>query len=74
MTVEYVDAGWVSDVASLPDQELHAITGRWIDLLEEEIGIMSAEEKPWIRLLAGEVVRFCRAADRSNAVFFAWSL
>jgi hypothetical protein len=73
-TVEYVDAGWVSDVASLPDQDLHAITGRWIDLLEDEIGVMAAEEKPWIRLLAGEVVRFCRAADRSNAVFFAWSL
>ena len=73
-TVEYVDAGWVADVARLPDSELDAITGRWIDLLEEDMGVLSAEEKPWIRLLASEVVRFCRAAGRSNAVFFAWSL
>jgi hypothetical protein len=73
-TVEYVDLGWVSQVASLPDGDLHAITGRWIDLLEDEIGVLSPEEKPWIRLLAGEVVRFCREADRSEAVFFAWSL
>jgi hypothetical protein len=73
-TVEYVDLGWVSDVASLPDGDLDAITGRWLDLLEDEIGQLSSEEKPWIRMLAGEVVEFCRAADRSNAVFFAWSL
>ena len=73
-TVEYVDAGWVSDVARLPDRDLQAITGRWIDLLEDEIGVLAAEEKPWIRLLAGEVVGFCRAADRSQSVFFAWSL
>jgi hypothetical protein len=73
-TVEYVDSGWVSAVARLPDHDLDAITGRWIDLLEEELGQLSAEEKPWIRLLAGEVVAFCRAADRSDAVFFAWSL
>ena len=73
-TVEYVESGWVSDVARLPDRDLQAITGKWIDLLEDEIGVLSAEEKPWIRLLAGEVVTFCRAADRSNSVFFAWSL
>lgn len=73
-TVEHVDAGWVSSVARLDDRDLDAITGRWIDLLEDEIGILSAEEKPWIRELAAEVVRFCRAADRSDAVLFAWSL
>ena len=73
-TVEYVDPGWVSAVARLSDHDLDAITGRWIDLLEEELGQLSAEEKPWIRLLAGEIVGFCRAADRSDAVFFAWSL
>ena len=73
-TVEYVDAGWVAGVARLPDRDLDAITGRWIDLLEEDMGVLSAEEKPWIRLLASEVVRFCRAAGRSDAVFFAWSL
>ena len=32
------------------------------------------EEKPWIRDLAGQVVRFCRTADRSPDVLFAWSL
>ena len=32
------------------------------------------EEKPWIRQLAGDLVRFCRAADLSPAVIFAWSL
>jgi hypothetical protein len=73
-TVEFVDAGWVSAVARLPDHDLDAITGRWIDLIEEDLGQLAAEEKPWIRLLAGEVVTFCRAADRSAAVFFAWSL
>ena len=73
-TVEFVDAGWVSAVARLPDHDLDAITGRWIDLLAEDLGHLSAEEKPWIRMLAGEVVAFCRAADRSSAVFFAWSL
>ena len=61
-TVEYVDAGWIAGVARLPDRDLDAITGRWIDLLEEDMGVLSAEEKPWIRLLASEVVRFCRAA------------
>jgi hypothetical protein len=73
-TVEFVDAGWVSSIARLPDHDLDAITGHWIDLLEDEVGILSAEEKPWIRLLASEVVGFCRAAERSDAVFFAWSL
>ena len=73
-TVEFVDAGWVSAVARLPDHDLDAITGRWIDLIEEDLGVLSSEEKPWIRMLAGEVVAFCRAADRSSAVFFAWSL
>ena len=61
-------------ICRLPDRDLDAITGRWIDLLEEDMGVLSAEEKPWIRLLASEVVRFCRAAARSDAVFFAWSL
>ena len=73
-TVERVDAGWVSAVARLPDHDLDAITGRWIDLLEEDLGRLSGDEKPWIRMLAGEVVSFCRAADRAPAVFFAWSL
>ena len=73
-TVEFVDAGWVSAVARLPDHRLDAITGRWIDLLEDDLGHLSSEEKPWIRMLAAEVISFCRSADRSPAVFFAWSL
>ena len=73
-TVEHVDPGWITAIAMLDDRDLDAVTGRWIDLLEEELGQLSAEEKPWIRLLASEVVAFCRAADRSDAVFFAWSL
>ena len=32
------------------------------------------EEKPWIRDLAGQLVVFCRAADRAPDVLFAWSL
>ena len=73
-TVEYVDSGWITAVARLPDHDLDAITGRWIDLLADDLGELSADEKPWIRQLAGEVVGFCRAADRSEAVFFAWSI
>ena len=73
-TVEIVDAGWISSVARLPDHDLDAITGRWIDLLEDDLGHLSSDEKPWIRMLAAEVVAFCRAADRSAAVLFAWSL
>jgi hypothetical protein len=73
-TVEFVDAGWVDAIARLPDHDLDAITGRWIDLLAEDLGELSAEEKPWIRQLASELIGFCRAADRSEAVFFAWSI
>jgi hypothetical protein len=51
-----------------------AIAGRWIDLIEEEIGELPREEKPWIRKLAGDIVAFSRAADRSPDVVFAWSL
>ena len=50
------------------------IAGRWIDLVEEELGALPREEKPWIRDLAGQVVRFCRRADRAPDVLFAWSL
>lgn len=73
-TVEHVDAAWVDAIARLLDRDLDAVTGRWIDLLAEDLGELSAEEKPWIRQLATELVSFCRAADRSEAVFFAWSL
>ena len=39
-----------------PTHDLDAIAGRWIDLVEEELGELPREEKPWIRELAGQVV------------------
>jgi hypothetical protein len=73
-TIERVDPGWVTAVARLRDHDVDAVAGRWIDLLEEEVGQLPREEKPWIRSMAGDIVRFARAADRSPAVLFAWSL
>ena len=73
-TVERVDPGWVSAVAAIPDASLGSLAGRWIDRLEEEMGDLAREEKPWIRDLAGRVVDFCRAADRAPDVVFVWEL
>lgn len=73
-TIERVDPAWITAVARVSDREIDAIAGRWIDLVEEELGDIMREEKPWIRQLAGDLVRFCRAADLSPAVLFAWSL
>ncbi len=72
--VERIDPAWISDVARIPDRSLDAVAGRWIDRLEEELGVMAREEKPWIRDLAGRVISFCRAADRAPDVVFVWSL
>lgn len=73
-TIERVDPAWVTAVARIPDGVLGAIAGRWIDLVEEEFGDIPSEEKPWIRDLAGQVISFCRVADRSRDVLFTWSL
>jgi len=73
-TIERIDPTWITSVARLPDASIDAIAGRWIDLVEEELGVLPREEKPWIRELAGQVVRFCRSADRAPDVLFAWSL
>lgn len=73
-TVERVDARWVEAIARLADREVPAVAGRWLDLLDEEFGELPREEKPWIRELAGDVVRFCRSAERAPDVLFAWSL
>lgn len=73
-TVERVDPTWITAVARVSDSQLSAIAGRWIDLVEEELGVLPAEEKPWIRDLAGRLVTFCRLADRAPDVLFAWSL
>ena len=73
-TIERVDPAWIDIVARIPESELAAIAGRWIDLVEDELGELPREEKPWIRELAGQLVAFCRAADRAPDVLFAWSL
>jgi hypothetical protein len=72
--LERVDPAWITAVAQLPDQHVDAIAGRWVDLVEEELGFLPREEKPWIRKLAQDLVAFARAADRSSDVLFAWSL
>jgi hypothetical protein len=73
-TIELVDPAWITAVARASDREIDGIAGLWIDLVEDEIGELPREEKPWIRKLAGEIVEFCRRADRSPAVILAWSL
>jgi hypothetical protein len=73
-TVERIDPGWISAIAMLGDRDLDAVTGNWIDLLEEELGDLPREEKPTIRMFARQIVEFARAADRAPAVILAWSL
>ena len=72
--IERVEPAWVSHVARLSDGDLGPVAARWIDLIEDELGFLPREEKPWIRELAGRLVAFCRAADRAPDVLFAWSL
>jgi len=73
-TIERVDPRWVEAIARLDDSQIDRLAGRWIDLLDEELGPLPREEKPWIRQLAGELVGFCRAAQRAPDILFAWSL
>lgn len=73
-SVERVDPAWVTAVSRIPDQRVDAIASRWIELLEDELGGLARDEKPWIRELAGRLVTFSRAADRAPDVLFAWSL
>lgn len=74
LTIERVDPAWIGTVARIAEHDLAAIAGHWIGLVEDELGELPREEKPWIRELAGQVVAFCRAADRAPDVLFAWSL
>lgn len=74
LTIERVDPAWVAAVARIPERTVDALAGHWIDRLEEEIGAVPGEEKPWIRELAGEIVTFCRAADSAPDVVFVWAL
>jgi hypothetical protein len=73
-TVERIDPGWITAIAMLGDRDLDAVTGHWIDLLEEELGELPREEKPSVLKFAREIVDFARAADRAPAVILAWSL
>lgn len=73
-SIERVDPSWITAVARIPEAHLGAIASRWIDLVEEEMGSLARDEKPWIRDLTGRLVTFCRTADRAPDVLFAWSL
>lgn len=74
LAIERVDPAWISAVARIPERTVDALAGHWIDRLEEEIGALPGEEKPWIRELAGQVVAFCRTADAAPDVVFVWAL
>ena len=74
LSIERVDPSWISTIARLAEGDLGAIAGRWIELVEDELGELPREEKPWIRGLVSQLVAFCRAADRAPDVLFAWSL
>jgi hypothetical protein len=73
-TIERVDGRWIGAIARLGDRDVDRVAGTWIDLLEEEVGELPREEKPWIRSLASDIVAFARQADRAPDVIFAWSL
>jgi hypothetical protein len=73
-TIERVDPAWIDAVARVQDREISPIAAGWIDLIEEDLGPLPGDEKPWIRDLTGQLVAFCRAADRQPDVLFAWSL
>jgi hypothetical protein len=73
-SVERIDRAWLAVIARLADRDVDAIAGRWIDLVEEDLGELPRDEKPWIRQLAGEIVRFARDSDRSPDVLLAWAL
>jgi hypothetical protein len=73
-TVELIHPAWITALAMLDDRDLDAVTGHWIDLLEDELGDLPREEKPSVRKFAHEIVSFARSADRAPAVILAWSL
>jgi hypothetical protein len=70
--VERVDVDWIEAVGRVPDDQVDALAGRWIGLLEEELGLLPREEKPWIRDLAGRIVQFSRQSDGARDIVFAW--
>jgi hypothetical protein len=72
--IERVDPAWIDAIARLADHDIDSVAGHWIDLIEDELGLLPREEKPWIRKLTGDIVGFAREADRSQDVLFAWAL
>src|SRR6478736_4442830 len=54
------------DPVDVPDEQLGALAGRWIGLLEEELGLLPREEKPWIRDLTRQIVDFARRSDHAR--------
>ena len=70
--VERVDVDWIEAVGRVPDDQVDALAGRWIGLLEEELGLLPREEKPWIRDLAGRIVQFSHQSDGARDIVFAW--
>src|SRR5262249_52817914 len=73
-TVERIDPDWITAIARLADRDIDAVTGHWIDLLEEGLGELPRGENPAVRIFARQIVDFARAADRAPAVILAWSL
>ncbi len=73
-SIERVDPAWVGAVARIAEVHLGPIAARWIELIEDDLGPLPRDEKPWIRELTGRIVTFCRAADRAPDVLFAYSL
>ncbi len=71
--VELVDRVWIESVARVPDDRVSALAGRWIGLLEEELGLLPREEKPWIRDMTARIVGFARAAAGARDVVFVWA-
>jgi hypothetical protein len=73
-TVERVDRAWVHAIALVRDHDVDRVAGTWIALLEDDLGPLQREEKPWIRRLASDIVGFARSAEGAPTVVFAWSL
>jgi hypothetical protein len=71
--VERVDRDWIEAVAQVSDDRVDALAGRWIELLEEELGLLPGEEKPWIRDMAARIVGFARQSGGARDVVFAWA-
>ncbi len=73
-TIERVDPAWIGAVARIAELHLGPIAARWIELIEDDLGPLPSDEKPWIRELTGRLVTFCRTADQAPDVLFAYSL